>query len=147
MKYYLGCDHAAFDAKEKLKSWLKKEGIEFQDMGTSSDERCDYPVYAKAVVAKVLESEDHRGILICGSGIGVSMVANRFCGIRAALCRSVEDATLSRQHNNANVICLGARISSTIMLETITSAWMSAEFEGSRHQFRIDQFNTLGEKL
>lgn len=117
MKYYLGCDHAAYSAKEKLKSWLKKEGIDFQDMGTSSDERCDYPVYAKAVVAKVLENEGHRGILLCGSGLGVSMTANRYAGIRAALCRSAEDATLSRQHNDANVLCLGARTSSTIMLK------------------------------
>lgn len=147
MKYYLGCDHAAYSAKEKLKSWLKKEGIDFQDMGTSSDERCDYPVYAKAVVAKVLENEGHRGILLCGSGLGVSMTANRYAGIRAALCRSAEDATLSRQHNDANVLCLGARTSSTIMLKKIITAWMQAEFEEGRHQGRLDQFNLLGEKL
>lgn len=147
MKYYLGCDHAAFETKEKLKSWLKKKGIEFQDMGTSSDERCDYPVYAKAVVAKVLESKDHRGILICGSGIGVSMVANRFQGIRAALCRNVEDATLSRQHNDANVLCLGARTTSQRTIYQITTAWISTEFEKGRHQDRLDQFNLIGEKL
>lgn len=147
MKYFLGCDHAAFEGKEKLKSWLKEQGVELHDMGTSSDERCDYPVYAKAVAAKVLESQDHRGILLCGSGIGVSMVANRFQGLRAALCRSVEDATLSRQHNDANILCLGARVSSQKEMEEIVLAWMHASFEEGRHQGRIDQFNSLGEKL
>src|SRR3989339_208239 len=110
MKIVIGSDHAAFDAKTKLITFLENRKISIVDVGTSSEQRCDYPIFAAAVCQKVLE-EKILGIVLCGSGIGVSMVANRFSGIRAALCRSVEDARLSRQHNNANVLCMGGRSS------------------------------------
>ena len=144
MKIYIGCDHAAFEAKEQLKIHLA-EHIQVVDVGTNSTESCHYPEYATKVANEVATSSEDLGILICGSGIGVSMVANRYKNVRAALCRSVEDAKLSRQHNNANVLCLGARSNTIDELVEITDRWLEAQFEGGRHQIRIDMFNGLGE--
>lgn len=145
MKISIGCDHAAFEEKEQLLNWLK-ESYEVSDCGTYSKERCDYPDFAKAV-AKDVVTNSQPGILICGSGIGISMAANRYAGVRAALCRSVNEAELSKQHNNANVLCLGARISSLDEMKKIITAWFAAEFEKGRHTGRIAKFNDLGEKV
>jgi ribose 5-phosphate isomerase B len=145
MKISIGCDHAAFEEKEQLLGWLK-ETHEVSDCGTYSADRCDYPDFAKAVANQVTE-ESISGILICGSGIGISMAANRYAGVRAALCRTPHEAELSRQHNNANVLCLGARISSLEEMKNIVNAWFDAEFEEGRHTDRIVKFNDLGEKL
>jgi ribose 5-phosphate isomerase B len=145
MKICLGCDHAAFDEKEVLKAYLSTK-YEVVDMGTHSLDRCNYPDYGIAVVKKVLK-EDYIGILICGSGIGVSMVANRFKGIRAALCRSPKEAMLSRQHNNANILCLGARINTIDQLKETTDAFLSGQFEGGRHKERLALFEDLGERI
>ncbi len=145
MKLIIGCDHAAFEAKEDLKSFLEKNH-ELEDVGTHSSERANYPEYAKNLCAKV-RNEGAMGILLCGSGIGMSMAANRYKGIRAALCRSGQDAQLSRAHNNSNVLCLGARINSKEELEEITQAWLDSSFEGDRHSQRIAMFDDLGEDL
>ena len=145
MKISIGCDHAAFEEKEQLMSWLK-EKFEVSDCGTYSNERCDYPDYAKAVALEVVK-ENRPGILICGSGIGISMAANRYAGVRAALCRTPKEAELSVQHNNANVLCLGARISSLDEMKAIVDAWFAAEFEEGRHVGRIAKFNELGEHI
>ncbi|MBT3586767.1 MAG: ribose 5-phosphate isomerase B [Halobacteriovoraceae bacterium] len=144
MKLYLGCDHAAFEAKESLKKFLMEEGHQVEDLGAPSLERCNYPDYAAAVAKKVQETGE-KGILLCGSGIGVSMVANRFKKIRAALCRTTVDAELSRQHNDANVLCVGARINSETEIQEITKAWFGASFEEGRHSDRIALFNNWGE--
>lgn len=146
MKLHIGCDHAAYDAKIKLIEFLKEKGLEINDLGTDSEERCNYPDFASKV-AKAVANEDGRGILLCGSGIGVSMVANRFQKIRAALCYTIEQATLSRQHNDSNILCVGARLNSTQEIEGIVEAWLSASFEEGRHSERIALFNQLGEKI
>ena len=137
---YLGSDHAGFAAKEKIKTWLQSTGLEVIDVGTSSEASCHYPDYAKAVASKVLENKSSRGILLCGSGFGVDMVANRFVGIRAARCLSEEDARLSRAHNDANILCLAARLIEIETLEKIAKTWLSSPFEGGRHQLRIEMF-------
>jgi len=145
LKLVLGCDHAAFEAKEEVKKYLE-QSHEVIDVGTYSLERCNYPDFATEVVKKVLH-ENIKGILICGSGIGVSMVANRYSGIRAALCRSPKEAALSIQHNNANILCLGARINTFDQLKEIIESFMAAEFEEGRHSERLALFEDLGERL
>ena len=146
MVLYLGCDHAAYNAKMKLIGHLSDEGYSTQDLGHGSAEKTNYPKYVFKVVQKVHELKT-KGILLCGSGIGVSMAANRFCNIRAAVCRTPQEAQLSRQHNDSNILCLGARINNDGELWEITKNWLSAEFEHGHHQERIDLFNLLGEKI
>lgn len=145
MKICIGCDHAAFEEKEAIKAYLSTK-YQVEDVGTHSAERCNYPDFGFAVVKKVLK-ENYIGILICGSGIGVSMVANRFRGIRAALCRSPKEAELSRQHNNANVLCLGGRINTVEELKKTVDAFLIAQFEGGRHTERLALFEDLGERI
>ncbi|MGI4994044.1 ribose 5-phosphate isomerase B [Halobacteriovorax sp. GFR7] len=142
-KIFLATDHGAFKQKEAVKKFLIEEGYEVEDLGTHSSESCHYPEYAIAL-AKAVQKEG-RGILLCGSGIGVCMVANKFKGIRAALCHNVDLARLSREHNNANVICFGGRISTSEEVLAMTKVWLATEFEGGRHQTRIDMFTDLGE--
>ena len=145
MKICIGCDHAAFEEKEAIKAYLSKNYL-VEDVGTYSADRCNYPDFGFAVVKKVLK-EDYLGILICGSGIGVSMVANRFKGIRAALCRSPKEAELSRQHNNANILCLGGRINSVEELKKTVDSFLTSKFEGGRHSERLALFEDLGERI
>ncbi|MFZ4077796.1 MAG: RpiB/LacA/LacB family sugar-phosphate isomerase [Legionellaceae bacterium] len=153
-KIFIASDHAGFQLKQKVISWCLLEKNEVLDLGTDSAETsCHYSEFALVTVKKLLSEfklsgreDDACAILICGSGIGMSMAANRFSKIRAALCKSVEEAKLARQHNNANILCLGARsLSDTTNLD-IVKKFLSTEFEGSRHQTRIDFFNLLGEK-
>ncbi len=143
MKIFIASDHAAFTEKNDLIEYLKGKH-EVIDLGTNSKESTHYPEWTLKLVKKVLEEKTF-GILLCGSGIGVSMVANRFKGIRAALCRDEEDAKMSRLHNNANVLCLGGRRNSMDEIKKMTDVFLSTEFEGGRHQTRIDQFDDLGQ--
>lgn len=143
MKIFISSDHAAFNEKNELAQYLKSKH-EVIDLGTDSAESTHYPEWSVKLVKKVLEEKTF-GILLCGSGIGVSMVANRFKGIRAALCRDEEDAKMSRLHNNANVLCLGGRRNSMEEIKRMTDVFLTTEFEGGRHQTRIDQFNDLGQ--
>lgn len=142
-KIAIGSDHAGFEAKERIKQLLEQSGIAFEDFGTHSSESCDYPDYARKVATAVSRGGSARGILCCGSGIGVSMVANKVRGVRAALCRDEEAARLSRQHNNANILCIAGRATSPEELDKIIKAWLSAEFEGGRHQRRIEKIETV----
>ncbi len=142
-KIYLATDHGAFEQKEAVKNFLIEEGYEVEDLGTHSTQSCHYPEYAVALARAV--QKEGRGVLLCGSGIGVSIVANKFKGIRAALCHSLDDARLSREHNNSNVICFGGRISSSEEVVAMTKIWLKTDFEGGRHQTRIDMFADLGE--
>ncbi len=145
MKLWIGCDHAAYEAKEELKNYLKAKGHDVEDVGTNSLESTHYPEYATKV-AKALQSDsDAQGILLCGSGIGISMVANRYKHIRAALVRSSVEAELAKGHNNANVICLGSRITPVERMKEIVDAWLAASYEGGRHDLRLAMFNELGE--
>lgn len=143
MKIAIGSDHAAFEMKEFVREFLLSRKIEVVDVGTHSAERCDYPDYATALVKEVLKNKIS-GILLCGSGIGVSIVANRYQGIRAALCRSPYDAEMARKHNDANVLCLGARTNSEEEIKAIIEAWMASGFEGGRHLDRLNKFQDLG---
>lgn len=142
-KIAIAADHAAFKEKEQLVLWLKQKFV-VEDLGTYSDERTNYPIYAQKL-AQYIQNNGGPGILICGSGIGMSMAANRFQGIRAALVNDIADAKLAKEHNNANVICLGARKHRVETLKHLIQAWLDASFEGGRHQERIDLFDALGE--
>lgn len=139
----IGNDHAAFELKNYLVSQLSGGDISFEDCGASVCESCDYPVFARKVCERVLNGAPW-GILLCGSGIGMSMAANRFAGIRAALCATELQASLAKRHNNANILCLGARITGQELALAITRAFMAASFEGGRHQRRIDLFDSMG---
>lgn len=146
MKVVLASDHAGFKGKEFVKEFLLSKNIEVIDVGTMSEDRCDYTDYAIHLCREVI-TKNLTGILLCGSGIGVSMVANRFAKIRAALCRTPEDAEMARKHNDANVICLGARTSANGELKLILESWFLHQFEGGRHIERINKFQNLGEKI
>ncbi len=143
MKIYIASDHAAFNEKQILVDYLKDK-YAVEDLGTHSADSSNYPDWAKKLVLKVRD-EKAVGILLCGSGIGVCMTANRFAGIRAALCRDEDDAKMSRLHNDANVLCLSGRKTSIELIQKITDTFLRTPFEGGRHQTRIDLFNNLGE--
>ena len=138
IKIAIGSDHGGFNLKQEVIKHLKQRGIEFKDFGTYNTESCHYPVYAKAVAKAVVNNEYDRGILICGTGIGISIAANKVNGIRASLCSDTYSARLTREHNNSNILCLGERVIGTGLALDIVDAWLDAEFEGERHQIRID---------
>ena len=138
-KLFIATDHGAFEQKEELKRYLSNR-FEVVDLGTHSVDSVHYPEYGKKVAEVVLESGG-RGIALCGSGIGISIQVNRYKGIRGALCRSEEDAKMSRLHNNANVLCLGGRFTPMDELKKIVDIWLNTEFEGGRHQGRIDMMD------
>ncbi len=144
MKIAIGSDHAAYDLKETVKPFLQGKQFEVIDCGTYSAERADYPEYAKKVSHEVV-TQKIQGILLCGSGIGVSIVANRFKGVRAALCRTPMDAEMARKHNDANVLCLGARFTTEEETRKIIEAWLENAFEGGRHSDRLRLFAEMGE--
>ena len=143
MKYFIGADHAGIDIKDYVKELFEERGHEVIDLGPFSKDRVDYPDYAAKVCKKVLEEQGTMGILICGSGLGMSMAANKFDGIRAALCHNEYSARMARKHNDANVICLGERVSGEGMIEAIIKAWDKAEFEEGRHTQRVEKINAL----
>lgn len=143
MKYFIGADHAGVDFKAFVKELFEKRGHEVVDMGPSTKDRVDYPDFAAKVCEEVLKNKDSKGILICGSGIGMSMAANKFDGIRAALCHNEYSAVMARQHNDANVLCLGERVSGPGMIEAIVEAWDTNSFEGGRHEGRVEKINAL----
>ena len=143
MKYYIGADHAGIKIKKFVKELFEKRGHEVEDLGPYSTDRVDYPDFASKVCEAVLANEGTKGILICGSGIGMSMAANKFDGIRAALCHNEYSAKMAREHNDANVLCMGERVSGYGMVEAIVDAWDSSEFEGGRHSGRVEKINNL----
>ena len=143
MKIAVGCDHAAYELKEAIKEKLTKEGHEVLDMGCDSTESVDYPKYGHAVGRAVASGEAERGIAVCGSGIGISIACNKVPGIRAALCASVEMAEMCRRHNNANVVCMGARMISQELAFDIIDKWMTTDFEGGKHLRRINEIEDL----
>ena len=145
-KIIIGSDHAGYALKEFIKSELDRQGIQHKDIGTNSTDSVDYPIYAARVAKGVANGEYTRGIAICGSGLGASMVANRFKGIRAALCVTEEMARYSRQHNNANVLVLGERITPVDMASKILRIWLEEEFEGGRHERRLKLIDEIPEK-
>ena len=140
MKIALGSDHGGFALKREIADWLRETGHEVVDMGTDSPDSVDYPDYADRVCRSVLAGESERGILICGTGIGMSMVANRHRGIRAALCHDAFTARMSREVKDANVLCLGGRVLGPALALDIVAVWLATAFEGGRHQRRINLF-------
>lgn len=134
----LGCDHGGFDLMQKVKAHLEEKGLEYKDFGTYSTESCDYPVYAKAAANAVASGECDRGILICGTGIGISIAANKVKGIRAALCSDCFSAEMTRRHNNANMLAMGARVLGEGLALKIVDTFLETEFDGGRHARRVD---------
>ena len=133
-----GCDHVGFILKEEIMAHLNARGVEVVDKGTWSQERTDYPHYASAVAQAIINGEVESGILICGTGVGISITANKFPGIRAVVCSEPYSAQLSRQHNNTNVLAFGSRVVGLELAKMIVDAWLDAEFEGGRHQTRVE---------
>jgi ribose 5-phosphate isomerase B len=146
MTISIGSDHAGYAYKEELKSMLAALGHDVVDVGTESEDSVDYPDYGAAAAALVRDSRADYAVLICGSGIGISIAANKVQGIRAANCTSVEMAQLARQHNDANVVAVGQRLVSLELAKDIVAAFLSTPFEGGRHQRRIDKLNSAGEQ-
>ena len=140
-KIAIGSDHGGFNLKNTNKKYLEEKGYELKDYGTYSKDSCDYPVYAKAVAKSVASGENEKGIIVCGSGIGVSIAANKVKGVRAAVCHESHSAMLSRLHNNANVLCLGERITGESLALDIVDVWLKSEDEGGRHQKRVDMLD------
>lgn len=138
----IASDHAGYDLKETIKKYLLKNNLQVKDLGCASLESVNYPDYAHRVAKEVL-SNHSRGILICGSGIGMSITANRHQGIRAALCSSVEVAKLSREHNDSNILVMGARFVNTELAQAMVDTWLKTEFEGGRHQIRVQSIDLI----
>ncbi len=139
----MGSDHAGFHLKEKVLMWLREMGMDVVDLGTYTDARCDYPDYAKAVADRVSRGEAERGILICGSGIGMSITANKVPGVRAAECFDAASAQLSRAHNDANVLCFGGRLVDEAAAHAMVDIWLKTPFEGGRHAGRIEKIKEI----
>ena len=147
MKIAFGCDHGGFPAKEELFNYLTKNGYEIKDFGTFSTDSCDYPEYAEAVCKSVLSGESEKGVLICGTGIGMSIVANKIKGIRCAHVTDLFSAEMTRKHNDTNVIALGARITETDMIIKLVETFLTTEFEGGRHAIRVDKIRKVEENF
>ncbi|MDX9820856.1 MAG: ribose 5-phosphate isomerase B [Syntrophales bacterium] len=143
----IGADHAGFDLKVALKRLLDRLGYSVHDVGTFSSESVDYPDIAAEVARRVSTGEFARGILVCGSGIGMSITANRFPHVRAALCMDAETARLSRQHNDANILVLAGRRTDPNTAGEITQVWLRTAFEGGRHQRRLEKIGTIEDSL
>ncbi len=137
MKFYIACDHAGFNIKENVENIVKNLGHEIINLGTNSNDRVDYPDFAHKLSLAVLEDKNSFGILICGTGIGMSVTANKHKGIRAALCHDAYTAEMARAHNNANVLCFGERVVGIGVIESMIKAWCETEFEGGRHSNRV----------
>ena len=146
MKIAVGSDHGGVELKEEIKKFLKDEGYEFKDFGTNSTESCDYPDYALPVAEAVVAKEYDLGILICGTGIGIGIAANKVPGIRAALCSDTFSAHATREHNNANILTLGQRVVGPGLAIDIVKTFLNTEFEGERHQKRIDKIAEIEKK-
>ena len=139
MRIAIGSDHRGYSLKERLKKLLSGDGHEIVDVGTESTDPADYPDSAISVAEKTADGEVDRGIVICGSGIGTSIAANKVDGIRASLCRTVDDARMTRRHNDSNVLALSESSMDDERLEEMVRVWLETEFEGGRHQRRVDK--------
>ena len=143
MKIAIACDHSALELKDEVKNLLAGRGMEYEDFGTYTADSCHYPIFGARAAQAVADGKCDLGIVICGTGIGMSMVANKINGIRCALCSDTYSAKMTRVHNNSNVLALGARVIGVELAKEIVNAWLDAEFEGGRHQVRIDMISAL----
>ena len=147
MKVVIGSDHAGYDLKEELKAMLKDEGVEFLDVGTiNGDDSVDYPDFAEMVARKVAGGEYDRGVIVCGTGVGVAIAANKVNGIRAANCSETVSARFSREHNDANILTLGSRIIGGAVATEILKVWLASGFEGGRHARRVEKISMIEER-
>ena len=149
MKIAIGCDHSAIELKKEIIKYLEELGHTVTDYGTHTTESVDYPVYGKKVADAVVSKECECGVLICGTGIGISLAANKVKGIRAAVCSEPYSAKLSKQHNNSNIIAFGARVVGVDLAKMIVKEWLDAEYEGGRHARRVDLLTKIenGEEI
>jgi ribose 5-phosphate isomerase B len=143
MKIGIACDHAGFELKEELKSFLKSAGLETIDMGAFQEDSVDYPDYGILVAEKVSRKELDKGILVCGTGIGMSIVANKFAGVRAALVNDLYSARCSREHNDANILVIGGRVIGREVAKEILKVWLDTPFAGGRHKRRLEKIEAL----
>jgi ribose 5-phosphate isomerase B len=146
-KLLIASDHAGFVLKEKLIAYLKQKAVGVKDLGTYSKDRCDYPVYAYELAKNISNGKYKRGILICKSGIGTAIVANRLPGVRAALCHNLKITKLSRQHNDSNVLVLGSAFVKPDLAKRMVSAWLETKFEGGRHLRRVKLIDQIYKKI
>ncbi len=147
MKIAAGSDHAGYELKEKIAEHLKKQGIKVEDYGTNGNNSVDYPDFAVTVAEAVSQGRIDRGVLICGTGIGMSIAANKFPHVRAALCYDVYSAEMSRRHNNANILVLAGRVLKSDLAIKMLDVWLKTEFEGGRHKSRIDKIDEIEKKF
>ena len=145
MKLAIGNDHVAVEMKNEIKKHLEEKGIEVIDVGTNSSDRFDYPISGYKVAKMVASGEVDGGVLICGTGLGISLAANKVKGIRACVCSEPYTAKLSRQHNNSNIVAFGARVIGVETAKMIVDEWVNADFEGGRHQRRVDMLSEIEE--
>jgi len=143
MRIALASDHAGYAEKEQLKPLLKDLGVEFEDLGTVSEDSVDYPEYARKVAGKVSHGEVEQGLLVCGSGTGMAIAANKVAGVRAAVAWTPEIARLAREHNDANVLSIGARVTPAGEIPNIVRAWFDAKFAGGRHERRVEEITKI----
>ena len=141
MKIAIASDHGGFELKNEIFKYLMQKGFDVVDFGTNTSESCDYPVFAKKVCSKILNKEFDSGILICGTGIGMSIAANRFKGIRAACVSDTYSAKMTRAHNDSNVLCFGARVVGFGLATKIVDTWLETKYEGGRHQKRVEMLD------
>jgi len=144
MRIAIGNDHGAVDLKKHLVGYLEGKGYEVVNFGTDETASTDYPIYAARVAKAVVSGECDRGVLICGTGLGISMAANKIEGVRCAVCSEPVSTRLARQHNDANIVAMGARIIGNVMAEAIVDTFLTTDFEGGRHQKRVDMIMKLG---
>ncbi len=143
----LGADHAGFQIKDRIKETLQKQGYEVIDFGTHSEESVDYPDYARQVAQSVSQAESDRGILVCGTGLGMAVTANKFRSIRAATCNDTYTAHMAAEHTDANILCVGARVVDADHAVAIVAEWLKGKFGGGRHQRRIDKITEIERSL
>ena len=143
MKIAIASDHGGYRLKEELEKYLKDNGHELIDLGTNSCESVDYPEYGKRCAEAVVSGDADKGIVCCGTGIGISIAANKVKGARCSLCTNLTMAEMTRKHNDANLLALGGRITTFEEAKSITDMWLETEFEGGRHQRRVDQLNAM----
>ena len=146
MKIAIGNDHAATELKFQIKEYLESQGHEVVNFGTDSNDSCNYPEFGEAVGNAVAKGEVEAGVLICGTGVGISIAANKVKGVRAVVCSEPVTAKLSKEHNNSNIVAFGARIVGLEMAKAIVDAWLGAEYQGGRHQTRVDLITAIEER-
>lgn len=142
-KIAIGCDHAGFDLKNAVIEYLETNNIEYKDFGTYSKESCNYPEIAKIVASQIVEKKFTKGILLCGTGQGMAITANRLKGIRAVVINDIFSAKASRTHNDANILCLGERVLGKGLALELVDSWLNTKFEGGRHQVRVDMMDKI----